>query len=530
MKQLLNFVQRFKRMKARLQGKPFFEALRFLIIYLLVGITWIVWSDHWLAVIVDDYATFIEMQTYKGWFYVITSGLLFYMILRSRLSVLKDLSDKLIHTATHDSLTHLPNRSKLTQLIDDEIERSTSVDEFALICLDFDDFANINELLGYFIGDQLIASIAEQVKPLISSNDIIGRDSDGFGIFMNTKSYSKEQLIAFLEEIKQLVNQKWIVENQILFITSTIGIACYPNDGGNFAELYKAANAAINQLKEKGKNDYNFFTQEFYLERVERVTMMSELRKSIEEKNLSMVYQPIYQMVEKKIIGFEALIRWNSESFGQVSPDIFIKYSEETGLIHLIDEFVFESVIKLRKDWCSDEYKDIMISLNLSAKGLANPRLMLKVKALVEQYEIDTKHIQIEVTETALIANFEIAVDHLYFLRKLGFTIALDDFGSGYSSLTYLHKLPIDVLKIDRMFTRDIGKDHKQDLILETIIDLADSLKLKVIIEGVENIHQRDFLLENQCLYGQGYFFGHPLQLSNAYDLVKAEFEASTNN
>ena len=525
MKRLLGFARQLNEKKLSLQGKPFFEALRFLIIYLLIGIIWIMWSDQWLAAIVDDYDSFIEMQTYKGWFYVVTSGLLFFIILKSRLTVLKVLSDKLIHQATYDELTQLPNKNKLTQMIDSVIENSESDDQYALICMDFDDFSNVNELLGYHIGDQLIAAIKNRVMPLINVDDIIGRDSDGFVFFVDLKNYPEDQLIDFLEVIKKSVNQSWNIENQILFVTCTMGVSRYPQDGDKFTELYKAANAAIHQLEEKGKNDYHFFAQDYHLKRIERVTMMNELRKSLEQHELTLVFQPIYQMVENRIIGFESLIRWQSPTFGKVSPAIFIEYSEDTGLIHLIDEFVFESVIRLRKEWCHGEFKEIMISLNLSAKGLASTQLMSKVKSWVHQYEIDTHFIQVEITETALIANFDIAIEHLHFLRNLGFSIALDDFGSGYSSLTYLQTLPIDTLKIDRTFTMNIGLDVKQDIILEAIINLADELDLKLVIEGVENVQQRDFLLEHQCLYGQGYYFGYPTEVKNAVELVKKEFE-----
>ncbi len=529
MKRLHGFVQHINQKRLKLQGKPFFEALRFLVIYLVIGIVWIVWSDQWLAAIVEDYDAFIQMQTFKGWFYVITSGFLFFVILQSRLTLLKELSDKLIHQATFDDLTQLPNKNKLTLMIDNIIDQCEPNDQYALICMDFDDFSNVNELLGYHIGDQLIASITTRVRPLINEDDIIGRDSDGFVFFVDLKNYPNDQLIDFLEEIKRSVNQSWNIENQILFVTCTMGVSRYPQDGDKFTELYKAANAAIHQLKEKGKNDYHFFAQEYHLERIERVTMMNEMRKSIDQHDLTLAFQPIYQMVDNRIVGFESLIRWHSETFGQVSPAIFIEYSEDTGLIHLIDEFVFESIIRLRKEWCYDEFKDIMISLNLSAKGLANAHLMAKVEAWVKQYEIDTSQIQVEITETALIANFDIAIDHLHFLKNLGFSIALDDFGSGYSSLTYLQTLPIDTLKIDRTFTMNIGMDVKQDIILETIINLADELDLKLVIEGIENVQQRDFLLEHQCLFGQGYFFGYPMELRNVYDLVKKDFQEANS-
>ncbi len=515
-----DFLRKLNRWILGLRGKPFFEALQFLIIYLMIGIIWIIWSDQWLAAIVDDYSLFIQMQTYKGWFYVIVSGLLFFVILRSRLKVLNELSDKLITQATVDELTKLPNKSKLTHLIDQRIKELKASNQYALISLDLDDFSNINDLLGYHIGDQLITSIADQIKGLVHRHDILGRDSDGFVFFVDLEGKDDDQLISFLEEVRNVVNQPWNVADQTLFITCTIGISKFPKDGRTFAELYKSTNAAIHQLKDKGKNDYHFFTEQFHLERVERVTMMNELRNAIDHQQMYMVFQPIYQMITHRAVGFESLIRWESPSFGDVSPAVFIAYSENTGLIHLIDEFVFESVIRLRKHLCQNGFGHITMSLNLSAKGLVNPILMKKIEALVEKYEIDPHYIQIEITETALISNFDTAIENLLFLKKLGFSIALDDFGSGYSSLTYLQSLPIDTLKIDRSFTKNIGQNTKQDVILESIIRLADELNLKLVIEGIETQSQRDFLVEHNCLFGQGYYFSHPIGLDEAYQLM----------
>lgn len=523
MKTMLGIFRQFNRWILSFRGKPFFEALRFFIFYISLGIIWIIWSDQWLAAVVDDYTIFIELQTYKGWFYVIVSGLLFFVILSSRLTLLKDLSDRLIHQATIDELTQLPNKSKLTSLIDEIIKNNSDNVRYALISLDLDDFANINDLLGYHIGDQLISSIAQQIKPLVQSGDVFGRDSDGFVLFANINDLNDAQLISFLKNIQKIVNQPWNIANQMLFITCTLGVSKYPKDGSNFAELYKSANAAIHQLKEKGKNDYHFFTEKYHVERVERVTMMNELRKSIDDQQLNMVFQPIYQMITNRVVAFEALIRWQSPTFGEVSPAIFIEYSENTGLIHMIDEFVFKSVIRLRKEWCEKGFGNITMSINLSAKGIINPDLMKKVKSWVEQYEIDPHYIQVEITETALIANFDNAIENLRFLKALGFSIALDDFGSGYSSLTYLQSLPIDTLKIDRSFTKNIGKDKKQDVILETIINLADELNLKLVIEGIETQYQKDYLIRHDCLFGQGYFFSRPIDMGSAYELIKID-------
>lgn len=490
-------------------GSPEYEALRFTVIYVFVGLVWIIWSDDLLVYLVKDIDMIIKFQTLKGWFYVFMSGLLFSFILKSRIRIINKLSSNLLQQNTHDALTQLPNRVQTEDIINQRIKQNPQ-SIFALINLDLDEFSNINELFGYQVGDEFILSLAQNISQKLNIDDFISRNDDGFIMILDLSNRTKTQLNQSLNMLLDIVSRERIIDEQVVFITCSLGVSLYPKDGSNFTDLFKAADTAMRHLKNLRKNGYNFYTENYHIERVNRVKMINELRKSIEKHELYLLYQPIYNMTNLTIHSFEALIRWKSLSFGQVPPDVFISHAETTNLISLIDEFVFVSALKLRREW--HELGDIttILSINLSSKGLVDPSLMHTIERLCLEYYYVPNEIQIEITETAIISNFDLAKSHLLRLKRLGFIIALDDFGSGYSSLTYLDQLPIDCMKIDRSFSINPGNNNKQDLILAMIIELAGKLNLKVVVEGIETEKQKDFFLSMNCDLGQGYLFAFP--------------------
>ena len=337
----------------------------------------------------------------------------------------------------------------------------------------------------------------------------MARNGDGFIIILDLSNRNLTQLNQYLNTILDVVNRERIIEKQTVFITCSLGVSLYPKDGTNYNELFKAADTAMRHLKGNRKNSYNFYTENYHIERVNRVKLINELRKAIEDHELYMLYQPIYNMTDMSIHSFEALIRWQSPTFGQVSPSVFISHAENTNLITHIDEFVFRTTLKLRHKWHELGNTSAILSINLSAKGLVDPGFMHTVERLCSEFEYVPNEIQIEITETALILNFDLAKSHLLRLKRLGFIIAMDDFGAGYSSLAYLHQLPIDCMKIDQSFSLHPGI-NKQDIILSTIIDLAHKLNLQVIAEGIETEAQKDFFLSMNCLIGQGFLFAYP--------------------
>lgn len=492
-------------------GSPEYEVIRFAAIYLFVGLVWITTSDDLLAMFVKDIDLLVEFQTAKGWFYVFASAALFASILAARLKRNKELNDRILYQQSHDELTQLPNRRRLSEIIDKRIQKNPKL-SFALISLDIDDFATVNELLGYSIGDALLIELTRDLSLRLGSADTLSRSGTGFIITYDLSERNQIQLNQNLNGLLSLINQERHIEGQSIFITSSIGVSIYPKDGSDFNELYKAADTAMHHLKGISKNSYNFYTEDYHKQRMDRIRMVNELRKALENRELYLVYQPVVNMQSDLIEGYEALLRWDSSLFGKVAPDVFITVAETTNLISVLEEFVFES--------CFDEIKkrsemgiDLMLSINLSSKGLVDIGFIHTIERLLKNTQIVASNVQIEITETAIIESFDLAKRNLMRLKQLGFTIALDDFGTGYSSLTYLHQLPIDTMKIDRTFALQKGQG-KQHEILSSIIDLGHKLKLKIIAEGIETDAQKQFFIELGCTYGQGYLFGKPNTLN----------------
>jgi diguanylate cyclase (GGDEF)-like protein len=516
-------------LKSQFAGKPRFEAIRFVAIYVLVGVIWILWSDKLLEALVDDFELYTNLQIIKGWFYVIASGGLFFFILKARLQLLHTMSKEMLYQATHDQLTGLPIKTEFARLLELKKDGLSENSRFALVRLDIDNFSNINELLDYAVGDSLLVDISVSLFDMLAHKELIGRDSGGFVFTITYHKDQFEHVTSTLDEIIQRINSEWIVEGNRLFITCSMGVALYPTNGRDFMDLYKAADLIMRHVKENVKNAYDFFEEDFISERLDKIKMMNELRKSIEEKELYLVFQPIFTMNDMNVVAFESLLRWTSPSFGQVSPAVFIQYSESIGLIEQIEEWVFEKVMELRQRWNNMGDYQTVLSVNLSSKGLTNSDFIDKIRKLYQLYNIQRNQIQIEVTETALIDNLDLAIKHLHALRAIGCKIALDDFGSGYSSLTYLQKLPIDVVKIDSLFTRRIGSSVKEDYILSSIVDLAEKLELSIVVEGIETEQQLNYIRDLHCDFGQGYYLGRPFKEDRMFEHIRNICEKANN-
>lgn len=503
---------RFSIIKTKWDGNPRFEAFRFVAFYVVVSVIWIVSSDKLLESMVNDVSLLTTLQIIKGWLFVFSSGALFYFILKARLNLIQSLTNEMIHQATFDKLTNIPTKEEFARLINQKIKTSAEDERFALVRLDVDNFSNINELLDYEVGDQLLVELKDSIKSILKRNDIIGRDGDGFVFsisYTNTTSYKIRDV---LDQIIVRVNSMWRINKHDLYMTCSMGVALFPKDGLTFLQLYKAADIVMNHVKETEKNGYIFFEEDFSIKRFDKINMIHELRKAIENQELYLMYQPIFTMSKQYVVGFEALLRWENHIYGKVSPAQFIQYSENIGMIVEIEKWVFDKAMSLRKTWMEMGDTDTVLSINLSSKGLVSPSFIMYIKDLHERYGLKKNQIQIEVTETAIIKNMDQAIKHLKQLQEIGCVISLDDFGSGYSSLTYLQKLPIDVLKIDSRFTSKIGTDIKDDAILESIIDLARKLELKTIVEGIETSHQFSHLQKLNCDYGQGFYLSIPIE------------------
>lgn len=501
----------FSFLNTKWDGSPRFEALRFIAVYVVVGILWIMFSDRLLVLFISDWDKFINAQLIKGIFYVFATGGLFYLILKARLQLLEKLNQELIYQATHDKLTAIPNKEEFGRRLNAKIAYNKSHKGIALVYLDIDNFSNINELMHYSVGDELLIEMKNEILNLISKKELKGRDSGGYVFTITYDIGKEEQVNKVLDEMLQRINEPWFIEGNKIMITCSMGVALYPKDGKNFHDLYSAADIVLHDVKENKRNTYAYFESEYIIKRHEKINMIHELKEAIIENQLSLVYQPIYLLSTKETIGYEALLRWESKTYGKVPPNIFITYSENIGMFLKIEEWVFDQAMKLIKKWNSLGDMTTSLSVNLSASGLINSNLINKIKDMNEYYKINSKQLEIEITETALIKNVEVAIENLNQLRAIGCPIALDDFGSGYSSLMYLQRLPINTVKIDKVFTHRIQGDPKEELVFTSVIELSKQLGLSIVVEGIETEIQHEYLSQLSIEYGQGYFYSYPL-------------------
>jgi len=420
----------------------------------------------------------------------------------------RNYEEELTRLAYYHSLTGLLNWHGFAKKIQDRIHTQPHT-PFTLLYLDIDDFKNINDFHGYSVGDRMLVEIANDLSHLVEAPEAVANlGGDGFGFLIETVDptvlYNKiASIYASLRKLRS-------IEGQWLDVSACIGVAQYPKDDQTFDDLMQSADEAMYEAKSKGKNTYVFFSDALHDSRLHSIALTNELRKAVDNDELYMMYQPIYRLSDRRVASMEALVRWKPTGRDHVPPDTFIPLAETTGLIGKIELWVFESVFKQVIAWRSVRHQSVPIAINLSSRGIADDEFVRKIIELLKKYEIKNGEIEIEITETGLIENYEAALHNLRILRSSGVKILLDDFGKGYSSLTYLVSLPIDLLKIDRGFTSRIHSSNEIDAVIATIVSLAHSINLEVIAEGIEYENQLDYLAKLKTDYGQGYHLHKP--------------------
>jgi len=325
-----------------------------------------------------------------------------------------------------------------------------------------------------------------------------------------TTQYKKD-VAGVAQTILTSLSQTFELANQELFITASIGIALYPRDGTKIEQLLNHANTAMTQAKQHGGDQYQFYTAAFNIGSSERLALQSSLRHALERQELLVYYQPQVNLKTGKIVGTEALVRWQHPERGLVSPDKFIPIAEETGLIVPIGEWVLKTACQQTKIWQDAGFKALRVAVNLSSRQFSQIDLRHQLVAILMETGLDPKYIELELTESMLVQNTEVAIRRLNALKSLGVEIAIDDFGTGYSSLSYLQQFPFDILKIDRCFIRNITENPSNSAITKAIIEMAKTLNLKLVAEGVETESELSFVCQHQCDGMQGYLFSRPL-------------------
>ncbi|MDO9206865.1 MAG: EAL domain-containing protein [Sulfuricurvum sp.] len=447
-----------------------------------------------------------------------------FVIFDTNMSELNSAQDRLHYLATHDPLTGLPNRILFIDRLQMAIKQMSRKEEkIAVLFVDLDHFKQVNDSLGHSVGDKLLIEVAKRLQLLLRESDTIARmGGDEFNILLDGL-INTDTIIKVSQKLIAAFQEPFIINEQHLYTTLSIGIAIYPNDGSTAEELLKNADAAMYKAKSEGRNTYQFYASEMSGKALERVILENSLRIAIKENQFQVFYQPQINLITGIFIGMEALIRWIHPSLGIVSPANFIPFCEEIGLIQEIDFFVLENVIKQQAIWHGMGIDAPTVAVNFSAKTLANRFIVDEVRTVMELHGCQKEWIAIEVTESHIMKNPEEAIQILGAFKELGLKIAIDDFGTGYSSLSYLKRLPIDKLKIDQSFIRDIPHDEDDMAITKTIIALAHNLKLDVIAEGVEEIEHQLFLIENGCALGQGYLYSKPVDTESITALLKSD-------
>ncbi len=428
--------------------------------------------------------------------------------------------EKLDYQAHHDSLTGLANRILFNdRLIKGIAQAKRKGKKMALLFIDLDHFKEINDSLGHDIGDRVLQSVTKLLKNVVREEDSIARlGGDEFTVLLADLSNGEDASIS-AQKIIEVLDKPIKVEDHELHISSSIGISLYPDDGDMPQDLLKYADSAMYKAKEEGRNNFQFYCSEMTALAFERLVMEANLREAIKNEEFIVLYQPQVDGESEKLIGMEALVRWNHPSMGIVSPDKFIPLAESTGLIIEIDKYVMKTAMNQLSQWYQKGLNPGVLAMNLAVKQLQQKDFIELLKSLMSQTGCRSEWLELEVTEGQIMTNPQEAIKILNKINDMGINVAVDDFGTGYSSLSYLKKLPIDKLKIDQSFVKDLPGDEEDSAIAKAVIALAQSLNLRIIAEGVETKAQKDFMIENGCKNIQGYYYSKPLP-ANQFELL----------
>lgn len=442
----------------------------------------------------------------------------YYAAIFSDISSQNQIRNQLHNLAYYDSLTGLPNRELFQDRLNKTLQQAKrNGDIVSVMFLDLDHFKRVNDSLGHKIGDLLLKQVGDVLSRCVRASDTVARlGGDEFTIMLSGNS-QLESVARVADKIIEALDAPFELEEGLqTYASVSIGISHYPVDGADVETLLKNADNAMYRAKDRGRHTYEFFTAEMNERATERLLLEQDLRQAIQDEQLTLAYQPQVDINSGKVLGFEALLRWHHEDRGWVSPSQFIPIAEEAGLIGRLGDWVLDQAVSQLAEWHKDYDTDLRMAVNISAQQLYMNDLPGQVTALLECYQVPASSLELELTESSLIENVEHASRVLKNLRALGVELALDDFGTGYSSLSYLKQFKVDRLKVDKSFVTDISTDTSDAEIVVTIIAMANSLKLKVIAEGVETQAQAAFLQYHGCNEAQGFYYSHPITADRA--------------
>jgi diguanylate cyclase (GGDEF)-like protein/PAS domain S-box-containing protein len=438
-----------------------------------------------------------------------------YVAVFSDISAIKHSEHELAHLAHHDPLTDLPNRLLFTDRAEQALASAQAHKRgCALLLLDLDHFKIINDSLGHNVGDQLLKTVGERLQGLFGPGVTLARlGGDEFAVLAESCP-QLVQAAALAQRILDAMKEPFIFDGHQLFISASIGISLFPGDALSAEQLLRNADSALFKAKSAGREGYALYTEELTAHAQHRVEMAGELRRALEQQELRVYYQPVHELQNSRLIGVEALVRWQHPERGLVPPGEFIPIAERTGLIADIDAWVMDQACRQMCQWLADGAPLTFLAVNVSSRLFARRELYEQVAKVLHDTGLDPAFLELEVTESAVMEDPEVALEQMHRLRELGLRLAIDDFGTGYSSLLRLKRLPVQKLKIDQGFVAGLPWDEDDAAIVRVVIALAQSMGMQVHAEGIEQVDQARFLLDQQCDLGQGYWFGRPMPAS----------------
>ena len=435
-----------------------------------------------------------------------------YVAVFSDISAIKNSQTELARLVHHDPLTDLPNRLLFT----DRTEQALAAAQrhqtgCALLMIDLDHFKIINDSLGHNVGDLLLKAVAERLQSVFGKGFTVARlGGDEFAVLVDSCSQTSQAAV-LAQQVLEVMKSAFDVDKHQLFVSASVGISVYPSDALNAEQLLRNADSALFKAKSAGREGYALYTEELTAHAQYRIEVASDLRRALEQQELRVYYQPVHDLQTCRLIGVEALVRWEHPLRGLLSPGEFIPIAERTGLIAEIDAWVLEHACWQMVQWQATGVELSFVAVNISSRLFTRPELYTLVSTVLADTGLDPALLELEVTESTVMDNSQVALEQMHRLRALGLRLAIDDFGTGFSSLLRLKRLPVQKLKIDQGFVAGLPGDNDDVAIVRAVIALGQSMGLQVHAEGIEQVEQAQFLLDFNCNLGQGYWFGRPM-------------------
>ena len=435
-----------------------------------------------------------------------------YVAVFSDISAIKNSQTELARLVHHDPLTDLPNRLLFT----DRTEQALAAAQrhqtgCALLMIDLDHFKIINDSLGHNVGDLLLKAVAERLQSVFGKGFTVARlGGDEFAVLVDSCSQTSQAAV-LAQQVLEVMKSAFDVDKHQLFVSASVGISVYPSDALNAEQLLRNADSALFKAKSAGREGYALYTEELTAHAQYRIEVASDLRRALEQQELRVYYQPVHDLQTCRLIGVEALVRWEHPLRGLLSPGEFIPIAERTGLIAEIDAWVLEHACWQMVQWQATGVELSFVAVNISSRLFTRPELFTLVSTVLADTGLDPALLELEVTESTVMDNSQVALEQMHRLRALGLRLAIDDFGTGFSSLLRLKRLPVQKLKIDQGFVAGLPADNDDVAIVRAVIALGQSMGLQVHAEGIEQVEQAQFLLDLDCNLGQGYWFGRPM-------------------